>query len=128
MESCSEHSSARSALLRKFAFQSGRERITQVTSALHRELSALQKVQLLAQSGALATIITKRVPKENVSSYGVVVTDDEGRVKAFQEKPGVDEALSDEINTALRVSFSEKPSVRQLLIFETVLGSALELT
>ena len=41
------------------------------------------------------------MPKEKVSSYGVVVTDDDGRVKAFQEKPGVEEALSDEINTGI---------------------------
>ena len=63
------------------------------------DLNLSEAVRKHRQSGALATIITKRVPKEKVSSYGVVVTDDDGRVKAFQEKPGVEEALSDEINT-----------------------------
>ncbi|WP_413295501.1 sugar phosphate nucleotidyltransferase [Synechococcus sp. MIT S9452] len=65
------------------------------------DLNLSEAVRKHRQSGALATIITKRVPKEKVSSYGVVVTDDEGRVKAFQEKPGVEEALSDEINTGI---------------------------
>ncbi|CDN13543.1 Mannose-1-phosphate guanylyltransferase [Richelia intracellularis] len=35
--------------------------------------------------GSIATIITKPVSKEEVSSYGVVVTDDDGRVQTFQE-------------------------------------------
>ena len=65
------------------------------------DLNLSEAVRRHRQSGALATIITKRVPKEKVSSYGVVVTDDDGRVKAFQEKPGVEEALSDEINTGI---------------------------
>jgi len=65
------------------------------------DLNLSEAVRKHRQSGALATIITKRVPKEKVSSYGVVVTDDNGRVKAFQEKPGVEEALSDEINTGI---------------------------
>jgi len=52
---------------------------------------------------SIATIITKPVPKEKVSSYGVVVTDDDGRVKAFQEKPKVEEALSTNINTGIYI-------------------------
>ena len=65
------------------------------------DLNLSEAVRKHRQSGALATIITKRVPKEKVSSYGVVVTDDDGRVKAFQEKPGVEESLSDEINAGI---------------------------
>lgn len=53
--------------------------------------------------GAIATVVTKPVPKENVSSYGVVVTDEKGRIKTFQEKPSVEEALSTEINTGIYV-------------------------
>ncbi|CCH64684.1 Mannose-1-phosphate guanylyltransferase [Richelia intracellularis HM01] len=52
---------------------------------------------------SIATIITKPVPKEKVSSYGVVVTDNDGRVKAFQEKPKVEEALSTNINTGIYI-------------------------
>ncbi|HYX13861.1 MAG TPA: NDP-sugar synthase [Nostoc sp.] len=53
--------------------------------------------------GSIATIVTKSVPKEEVSSYGVVVTDEEGRVKAFQEKPSTEEALSTNINTGIYI-------------------------
>ena len=54
-------------------------------------------------SGAIATVITKKVPKEDVSSYGVVVTDKNGRIKSFQEKPTVEEALSTDINTGIYI-------------------------
>ena len=53
--------------------------------------------------GSIATIITKSVPKEEVSSYGVVVTDDDNRVQAFQEKPSTEEALSTNINTGIYI-------------------------
>jgi mannose-1-phosphate guanylyltransferase len=53
--------------------------------------------------GSIATIVMKSVPQEEVSSYGVVVTDDDGRVKAFQEKPSVEEALSTNINTGIYI-------------------------
>ncbi|MFN7714102.1 MAG: sugar phosphate nucleotidyltransferase [Pseudanabaenaceae cyanobacterium] len=52
---------------------------------------------------SIATIITKTVPKEEVSSYGVVVTDADGRIKQFQEKPPVSEALSNTINTGIYI-------------------------
>jgi mannose-1-phosphate guanylyltransferase len=55
------------------------------------------------EKGSLATIVTKPVPKEQVSSYGVVVTDDQGRVQSFQEKPSVEEALSTDINTGIYI-------------------------
>lgn len=53
--------------------------------------------------GAIATVITKSVPKEDVPSYGVVVTDQDGRIQSFQEKPSVEEALSTEINTGIYI-------------------------
>ncbi|MFO5494360.1 MAG: sugar phosphate nucleotidyltransferase [Cuspidothrix sp.] len=53
--------------------------------------------------GSIATIITKSVPREEVSSYGVVVTDDDNRIQAFQEKPTVAEALSTNINTGIYI-------------------------
>jgi mannose-1-phosphate guanylyltransferase len=53
--------------------------------------------------GAIATIVTKTVPREEVSSYGVVVTDETGRIQAFQEKPAVEDALSTNINTGIYI-------------------------
>lgn len=55
------------------------------------------------EKGSIATIIMKQVPKEEVSSYGVVVTDETGKIKAFQEKPPVEEALSTDINTGIYI-------------------------
>lgn len=55
------------------------------------------------EKGAIATVITKSVPREEVPSYGVVVTNEEGQIQTFQEKPSVEEALSTEINTGIYI-------------------------
>lgn len=55
------------------------------------------------EKGSIATIIMKSVPKEEVSSYGVVVTDENGKIQTFQEKPSVEEALSTDINTGIYI-------------------------
>ena len=65
------------------------------------DLDLSEAVKRHKQKGALATLITKSVPQESVSSYGVVVTDEDDRVKAFQEKPSIDAALSNKINTGI---------------------------
>ncbi|MDD1473972.1 NDP-sugar synthase [Dolichospermum sp. ST_sed4] len=67
------------------------------------DLDLTAAVKWHKSKGAIATIITKSVPQEEVSSYGVVVTDDDNRVKAFQEKPTVEEALSTNINTGIYI-------------------------
>jgi mannose-1-phosphate guanylyltransferase / phosphomannomutase len=48
---------------------------------------------------ALATLTLARVP--NPSDYGVVHTDQEGRIIRFYEKPGWSEVLSDTVNTGI---------------------------
>ncbi|MFM8524672.1 MAG: sugar phosphate nucleotidyltransferase [Cyanobacteriota bacterium] len=67
------------------------------------DLDLTEAMRRHRQKGALASMITKRVPRDQVSSYGVVVTDDEGRVLSFQEKPSVEEAASDMINTGIYI-------------------------
>lgn len=67
------------------------------------DLDLTAAVKYHREKGAIATIVTKSVPKEVVSSYGVVVTDDEGRIQTFQEKPSVEEALSTNINTGIYI-------------------------
>ena len=67
------------------------------------DLDLTAAVKWHREKGAIATIVTKTVPKEDVPSYGVVVTDDDGRVKSFQEKPAVEEALSTNINTGIYI-------------------------
>jgi mannose-1-phosphate guanylyltransferase len=55
------------------------------------------------QKGALATVVTCEVPWDKVSSYGVVVTDDDGRVLSFQEKPSPSEAKSNFASTGIYI-------------------------
>jgi mannose-1-phosphate guanylyltransferase len=55
------------------------------------------------EKGSIATIVMKDVPREEVSSYGVVVTDESGLIKTFQEKPTIEEALSTSINTGIYI-------------------------
>jgi mannose-1-phosphate guanylyltransferase len=53
------------------------------------------------RKGALASVITKEVPWDKVSSYGVVVTDEDGRITEFQEKPAQEQAKSNFISTGI---------------------------
>ncbi len=53
------------------------------------------------RKGALATIALKKV--QEVSQYGVVITDNEGLINQFQEKPKPEEALSDLANTGIYI-------------------------
>src|SRR5215216_5431639 len=55
--------------------------------------------------GAIATLATKRV--EDTSQFGVAITDDEGRIQGFQEKPDPAEALSDLANCGIYMFRSE---------------------
>ncbi len=53
--------------------------------------------------GALATVITREVPWDKVSAYGVVVADANDRITAFQEKPRRDQARSNFISTGIYI-------------------------
>lgn len=55
------------------------------------------------RKGALASVITREVPWDKVSSYGVVVADEDGRITRFQEKPSQEEALSNFISTGIYI-------------------------
>ncbi len=67
------------------------------------DLDLTEAVRQHREKGSIATIIMKSVPREEVSSYGVVVTDEDGRIHSFQEKPAVNEALSTNINTGIYI-------------------------
>ena len=62
--------------------------------------------------GALASVITLEVPWDKVSSYGVVVSDDDGRIRAFQEKPAQADALSNCVSTGIYIF---EPAVLDLI-------------
>jgi len=55
------------------------------------------------RKGAMASVVTKEVPWDKVSSYGVVVTEKDGRIKSFQEKPSQEEALSNFASTGIYI-------------------------
>lgn len=60
-------------------------------------------VRFHRERGALATIILRDVPREEVFRYGVVATEAGGRITRFQEKPKVADAVSTLINTGLYI-------------------------
>jgi len=62
--------------------------------------------------GALASIVAVPVPLEEVSSYGIVVADDEGLIQSFQEKPAPAEARS---NLASAGIYLFEPEILQLV-------------
>jgi len=53
--------------------------------------------------GSIATILTKEVPDEQVSNYGIVVSDSQGRVGSFKEKPPLEKAGSNMANTGIYI-------------------------
>jgi len=67
------------------------------------DLDLGEAVRRHKEKGAMASLITKRVPPDQVSSYGVVVSDPDGRVLSFQEKPSVEDAASDMKNTGIYI-------------------------
>lgn len=55
------------------------------------------------RKGAMATVVLRRMEPDLVSNYGVVVTDEEGRILTFQEKPAQADALSNLTNTGIYI-------------------------
>ncbi|NTV09270.1 MAG: NDP-sugar synthase [Zoogloea sp.] len=53
--------------------------------------------------GALASVVTLDVPRDQVKNYGVVVTGKEGRIESFQEKPSPEEAKSTLASTGIYI-------------------------
>ncbi|NMM39131.1 MAG: NDP-sugar synthase [Glaciimonas sp.] len=76
------------------------------------------------RKGALASVITKEVPWDKVSDYGVVVTDEDGKVLSFQEKPTQEQARSNFASTGIYIF---EPQVLDLIPADTVfdIGSDL---
>lgn len=55
------------------------------------------------KSGAIATIGIKKIALEEIPNFGVVVTDSDGFITGFQEKPSIKDAKSDCINTGIYI-------------------------
>lgn len=69
--------------------------------------------------GGVATLAVKRVA--DVTELGVIVTDRDGRVQGFQEKPAADEALSDLVNCMM---YAFRPEVFDYFPDEPVIDFA----
>lgn len=52
---------------------------------------------------AMASVVTLDVPLADVKNYGIVVSDEDGRVQSFQEKPRPEEALSTQASTGIYI-------------------------
>lgn len=74
------------------------------------------------ESGAAATLTLARVA--NPLEYGVIMTDDEGRVTQFLEKPSWGEVISDTVNTGIYVL---EPEVLDLIPDNTLYDFSMQL-
>lgn len=55
------------------------------------------------KSGALVSLVAKEVPMDKVSDYGIVLTDNDGKIISFQEKPSQIEARSNLASTGIYI-------------------------
>lgn len=55
------------------------------------------------KNGALVSLVAKEVPVDRVSDYGIVLTDEDGKIISFQEKPSQSEALSNLASTGIYI-------------------------
>ncbi len=60
-----------------------------------------QAIAFHRERGSKATIVLKRVP--NPLEFGVVITDESGRIRRFLEKPSTSEVFSDTVNTGIYI-------------------------
>lgn len=67
------------------------------------DLDISKVLEFHATRKSIATIVLKDVPRSKVYKYGVVQTDDTGRILKFQEKPKIEEAISTTINTGIYI-------------------------
>ena len=65
------------------------------------DVDLTELIEFHEKNGAAVTVTLKRV--ENPLDFGIVITDEEGRVERFLEKPGWGEVFSDTINTGIYV-------------------------
>ena len=79
---------------------------------------------------AVATVIVKEMPDSKLCNYGVVNYDPDGRVRSFQEKPTVADALSNKINTGIYIFqksiFDHIPKTAEFDIGSQLLPSLVE--
>ena len=55
------------------------------------------------RKGSLVSLVAKEVPMDKVSGYGIVLTDADGKITSFQEKPSQAEARSNLASTGIYI-------------------------
>lgn len=86
----------------QFFFEEGEDFIV-ISGDVLTNADIKKGIEIHKKSGAIATIGVKQIDKSKVSHFGVVVTDDDGFITEFQEKPPVEEAKSNFINTGIYI-------------------------
>jgi mannose-1-phosphate guanylyltransferase/phosphomannomutase len=87
--------------VKKAAEVFGRERLLVISGDALTDIDLREAVRSHEVKSAVATIVTTRV--DNPLEYGIVVTDDEGRIRRFLEKPSWGEVFSDTVNTGIYI-------------------------
>src|SRR5574344_386238 len=86
----------------QFFFEEGEDFLVLSADGLHN--ADLKKaIELHKNSGAIASLGVKPLPMEEIPNFGVVVTDENGFITEFQEKPSIKEAKSNLINTGIYI-------------------------
>lgn len=65
------------------------------------DINLHKAIQFHKEKGSMATIVLSHVP--NPLEFGVVITDDDGRIRRFLEKPSWGEVFSDTVNTGMYI-------------------------
>ena len=65
------------------------------------DLDLTDAIAFHRRKGALATLVLKRA--DNPLDYGVVLTDPDGRLRSFHEKPDWSDVVSDTVNTGIYI-------------------------
>jgi mannose-1-phosphate guanylyltransferase len=76
------------------------------------DLDLTRAMELHRRSNALATIVLKEVPKQDVSRFGIVRLAPDGQILQFQEKPRPEEAISTLANTGIYIF---EPAIMDLI-------------
>jgi len=83
----------------RYALPDPDERVLIISGDLITDFDLAEAIVWHEQRKADATLLLTRM--ENPLAYGIVITDDEGRIVRFLEKPSWGEAFSDTINTGI---------------------------
>jgi mannose-1-phosphate guanylyltransferase/phosphomannomutase len=77
------------------------ERFLVISGDVLTDIDLGELVRFHDDAGAVATLALK--PVENPREFGIVITDDRGRIERFLEKPTWGQVFSDQINTGIYV-------------------------